>query len=136
MGFFGDNRFLSNFYFVDVRYDGWKYRTVEHAFQAAKTLDLERRDTIKSCRQPDLARSYGRAAHLRDGWEEMKRDVMLDLLRQKYQRPDLKERLLATGDDSLVEWNTWGDTYWGICAGHGENWLGILTMQVRDELRL
>ena len=42
--------------------------------------------------------------------------------------------LLATGEEYLVEGNTWGDKYWGVCGGIGLNHLGKLLMQVRDEL--
>ena len=44
---------------------------------------------------------------------------MADLLRQKFSHPDLAVLLLATGDEDLVEINTWGDTFWGICDGKG-----------------
>lgn len=135
MSFTGDYAFLSNFYPVDVIYDGWKYRTVEHAYQAAKTLDLYMRDAIRSCRKPGLAKTFGRAAELRPGWDEIKLSVMADLLRQKFTvREDLKARLLETGDATLVEGNHWHDVWWGVCNGRGENHLGILLMEIRDEL--
>ncbi len=60
---------------------------------------------------------------------------MLDLLRIKFTIPTLRERLLATGDQTLIEGNTWGDTYWGVCRGVGLNNLGTLLMQVREECR-
>lgn len=61
---------------------------------------------------------------------------MLDLQRQKYTVPYLREKLLATGDAELVEGNTWGDRFWGVCNGVGQNWLGRLLMQVRDEIKV
>lgn len=49
--------------------------------------------------------------------------------------PYLAELLLATGDEELVEGNVWGDTFWGVCEGKGENWLGKILMDIRKELR-
>jgi predicted NAD-dependent protein-ADP-ribosyltransferase YbiA (DUF1768 family) len=60
---------------------------------------------------------------------------MLDLLRLKFQIPCLRDRLLATENRPLLEINEWGDTYWGVVNGVGENRLGILLEQVRTELR-
>ena len=57
------------------------------------------------------------------------------ILRVKFSSPDLKEKLLSTGDRYLVEGNSWGDVYWGVCGGKGINMLGKLLMQIREELR-
>lgn len=51
------------------------------------------------------------------------------------QNEDLKEKLLATGNDILEEGNTWGDKVWGTVNGVGENKLGKILMKVREELR-
>ena len=60
---------------------------------------------------------------------------MLWGIREKFKHTDLKELLLSTGDQELVEGNTWNDTYWGICRGEGQNNLGKILMKVRMELR-
>lgn len=57
----------------------------------------------------------------RPDWEDVKVDIMLGLLRQKFQHPELGAKLLATGDAYLVEGNTWGDTFWGVFNGKGQN---------------
>ena len=49
--------------------------------------------------------------------------------------PEYRQRLLDTGDRELIEGNTWGDRFWGVCRGEGENKLGRILMRVRDELR-
>lgn len=60
---------------------------------------------------------------------------MAEILEAKFRsRTDLAGRLLATGHVILVEGNTWGDTYWGVCGGRGQNRLGILLMQLREKL--
>jgi hypothetical protein len=60
---------------------------------------------------------------------------MYGLILGKFQDPELKTKLLATGDAELIEGNWWGDVYWGVCNGEGRNELGKILMQVRDELR-
>ena len=85
---------------------------------------------------PSEAKRLGRRVRLRSGWEQVKYDVMLDVVRAKFnQHPDLAQKLLATGDEELVEGNDWSDTYWGVCNGRGKNMLGKILMRVRAELR-
>jgi predicted NAD-dependent protein-ADP-ribosyltransferase YbiA (DUF1768 family) len=59
---------------------------------------------------------------------------MSDLLWQKFQDPDLADRLRATRTRKLIEGNWWGDTYWGVSDGVGENQLGELLMRIRTKL--
>lgn len=133
--FRGEYAFLSNFYPADVVLDGVLYPSVEHAFQAAKTLDPAERRAIQHARTPAEARRMGRRVNLRPDWEVVRCDVMYDLVRQKFRRHSgLARRLLATGQEELVELNTWGDTFWGVCGSRGENRLGKILMAVRAEL--
>ena len=133
--FIGEYRFLSNFYPAEVVLGEEKYKTVEHAYQAAKSVYSECRVAIQKASTPGIARSLGNAVHLRPDWEEIKVYVMLDLLRQKFADPVLGAELLATGDAELVEGNNWGDAFWGAVDGGGKNMLGILLHIVRYELR-
>lgn len=133
--FQGQYRFLSNFYPAAVELDGLLYRSVEHAYQAAKTNDKAERDRIRSCEKPWQAKRLGRTVTLRGDWEEIKLDVMFRLLRDKFSQSHLRDLLMATGDARLIEGNDWGDTFWGVAWGRGHNHLGKLLMQVRDELR-
>lgn len=132
--FIKEFRFLSNFHLVEIWYEGKCYSSTEHAYQAAKTLVPEEREKIRLCGAPKEARKLGQKVTMRPDWEQIKIQVMLNLLREKFEHPDLKERLLATGDAELVEGNWWGDTFWGVCNGVGQNNLGKLLMQVRLEL--
>lgn len=135
--FNGPHRFLSNFYAARVVLDGHSYPTVEHAFQAAKTTDVKLRLPLHAL-QPltaAQAKAFGRRLPLRPDWEAVKRTVMHDLLIQKFDPTngtDNCARLLATKPAELIEGNWWGDTYWGVCNGVGENWLGKLLMEIRD----
>jgi ribA/ribD-fused uncharacterized protein len=133
--FQGKNRFLSNFYPARVEFGGVVYPTVEHAYQAAKTLDPELRKKVRAAAKPGLAKRLGRGVALRPNWETVKCRVMFLLLRWKFHLQPLRGQLLATGAAELVEGNRWGDTYWGVCRGEGENRLGKLLMQVRKELQ-
>ena len=136
-----ETKFLSNFYPVTVAYEGDRYAAVEDAFQAAKTLDPKERMMIQLCETPADARKCGRHVTLRSDWNEIKVGVMLDLLRQKFSHTNLKAMLLATGDAVLIEGNTHHDNFWGNCTCRrcveieGQNQLGKLLMQVREELR-
>lgn len=134
--FTGDYAFLSNFYACDVTYDGMGFRSVEHAFQAAKTLEHTERARIASCATPGQAKRLGRSVLLRQDWPEVRLSVMAELLGEKFGRHhELAEKLLATGDASLIEGNTWNDHFWGVCQGKGENYLGRLLMAVRSILK-
>jgi N-glycosidase YbiA len=132
--FTDDYRFLSNFWPAEVTLDGIKYTTVEHAYQAAKTVIPEERESIQIQPSPGRAKRAGKDITLRPNWNEIKVHIMEDLLRQKFKYPELKQLLLDTGDKTLIEGNTWGDTFWGMCNGVGENMLGKLLMQIRKEI--
>lgn len=134
--FDGEFEWLSNFYPTLVDYEGVEYPTVEHAFQAAKTDDVSERETIGLAKSPGRAKRMGRRVALRPDWEEEKIGIMLKLVMNKFTRhKDLAEKLISTGDMRIVEINTWHDTFWGVCNGTGENHLGRILMEVRQELR-
>lgn len=140
-GFFGRHRWLSNFYKVEILADNVLYPSVEHAFQAAKTLDPFQRQRI--CAQPDAAaaKRIGRQVSLRRDWNAISLTVMLELLRCKFDHPQLAAALLDTGDRYLAELNSWNDRIWGVVStGNGVtvtggNRLGLCLMQIRRELR-
>lgn len=134
--FDGEYAFLSNFYpSIVYDFEGNTYPTVEHYFQAMKTLDPKVRKHIASAKTPGEAKRLGRRVELRSDWEDIKLKVMKHGLIQKFAEPELRNPLLRTGDAELIEGNWWGDTYWGVCNGVGENHLGQLLMEVREELR-
>lgn len=126
--------FLSNFHPSEVSYGGLVYPSVEHAYQAAKTLDLEEQRKIREAHSPGEAKRRGRAAALRPDWDDIKDEVMMALVWAKFQEEPLRSRLLATGEAILIEGNNWGDRYWGV-DGHGLNKLGLTLMAVRAGLR-
>lgn len=134
-GFFGDYRFLSNFYMAPVWYEGILYPSTEHAYQAAKTLDENvRMEFLElTCSK---AKSKGQEIGLRENWDTIKYDVMFAVVFDKFFRhQELKELLLATEDKYLEETNHWRDRYYGVCEGEGKNVLGKILMQVRDIIK-
>lgn len=124
--------FLSNFFEVDILFDGLVYPSVEQAFQAAKTDDRAERFEIMST-TPSLAKKRGRKVQLRENWEEVKFAIMEMLVREKFSRGRLRKRLLDTKNHELIEGNLWGDTFWGMCNGVGDNNLGKILMKIRDD---
>lgn len=125
--------FLSNFYPVEIKLDGIVYPNAETAFQAQKTLDVEERRKFSMLKNPFQAKRLGRKVKLRDDWEEVKLDIMTEVVSQKFlQHPHLIEMLLQTGDEELIEGNKWGDRFWGVCKGKGKNHLGKILMKIRD----
>lgn len=128
--------FLSNFYPSSVTdEDDITYPTVEHYFQAMKTLDKAQRFNMAIQSTPGKAKRLGRKCNLRPDWESIKDSIMEDALRKKFSDPILKKALLDTGDEYLEEGNTWGDQYWGVYNGIGKNKLGKLLMKLREEIK-
>jgi predicted NAD-dependent protein-ADP-ribosyltransferase YbiA (DUF1768 family) len=158
--FSGEYRFLSNFYPVDVQAYGFAFKSVEAAYQAAKECFSLKRPEVITAFAHDSAfeakwRGSGDKLHklkrdadlvvleLPKNWDTplfnrrpLKVRVMAMLLDRKFaQGTTLLEQLVATGDVPLIEGNTWGDTFWGVCGTTGENMLGKMLMKIRDENR-
>lgn len=135
--FQGEYQFLSNFWPAEVELDGQRYPTVEHAYQAAKTLHSGQRRTIQTAPRPGIAKSMGKRVHLREDWNsDTKLAVMGDLLRQKFSSEPLRTKLQETGEEEIREGNDWGDTFWGVFKGRGENNLGKMLMFIRADLQV
>jgi len=131
--FQGEYRWLSNFWPASVALDGVLYASVENAYQAAKTHPTKRGPFV-SC-TAGTAKRLGRCVEVRPDWEQVKLQTMRLLIQQKFaQGTALAEKLAATGECLIVEGNNWGDTYWGVCNGRGQNNLGRLIMEQREAL--
>lgn len=133
--FRGEYYFLSNFFEAPVEYEGITYRNNEAAFQAAKVIDKKLREEFSNF-NPSEAKRKGRRVSLRPDWEQVKTQVMYEICLAKFtQNPELKTKLLETGDNKLEEGNTWGDKIWGTVNGEGENRLGKILMKIREDLK-
>lgn len=131
-GFSNEWRFLSNFYLAEVEYEGIRYPSSENAYQAAKFLNLETRAKFINI-TPGQAKRLSRKFIIRPDWEEVRISIMHEICMDKFTRhPDLAQMLLNTGDMYIEETNTWGDKFWGVCDGIGENWLGRILMNIRS----
>lgn len=132
--FFKDNYdFLSNFYPIIIEYEGFKYPSVEHAYQAQKSLSREVKKIFTSKDiPPGLAKRLGKLIETRDDWDQYKMIVMTELVHLKFNDPILSRKLVETGNAELIEGNWWGDTFWGIYDGKGMNHLGKILMAKRN----
>lgn len=145
-GFNGRWSFLSNFYPCLIYHQGLEYKSVE-AFYVAMKIDSDQiingkyytsgdfREMISKLDNPGLIKKIGKKVKLRKDWDSKKLEYMNWAVREKFKDESLKEMLLLTGDQEIIEENYWGDTFWGICKGKGQNHLGKILMKVRDELR-
>src|SRR5437868_11939780 len=133
--FKGENAWLSNMWPATVMFEGEVYSSAEHAYQASKTLDAEMRKEIAKAPDGYKAKKIGRFVNVRPDMKEKRLEIMHHIVLDKFARNlELMNKLLATGDQELVEGNNWNDTYWGRCSDIGENHLGKILMQVRSEL--
>ena len=136
-GFFGDYRWLSNFHLCPVKYEETTYPSSENAFQAAKFAP-ELRVQFTTC-TPGQAKRLGKSIRmtpeeLKD-WDDKKVQVMWEVTLTKYgNNQDLRDLLFRTTHKILEETNWWGDRFWGVCDGTGQNYLGTTIMGVRSML--
>jgi ribA/ribD-fused uncharacterized protein len=130
--------FLSNFCYSLITYNGYQWRTVEHAYQWSKDPTDDNARFFNKLPTAGYAKRAGHRSDKPADWNMIRESIMLTLLRLKFEIPELREKLIATGNRWLEEGNTWGDTFWGVCppgSGIGKNKLGKLLMAVRDEVR-
>lgn len=131
--FKGTYAFLSNFYNAPVEYNGIKYQNSEAAFQACKCESDEERLLFSNLDGPS-AKRLGKHVKLISDWDIIKTQKMYEVCKAKFeQNPDLLKKLLNTKGFTVVEGNTWNDTFWGVCNGQGKNILGNILMRIRDE---
>lgn len=124
---------LSNFAESPVQLDGVIYPTVEHAYQAAKTEDPLKREQIRQADTAVQAKQMGKFVALRPDFNDIKLQIMEDLLWQKFDTLEYRRLLLSTVSAELIHFCPWGDVFWGVDrAGLGKNHHGRLLMEIRD----
>eukprot|EP00439_Symbiodinium_sp_Y106_P015034 s4244_g2.t1 len=138
--FQGPYKFLSNFFWSQLDYEGLCYPSVEHAFQAAKLRRNEERLAWGFTGSVSFgeAKRLGRQVPLREDWKEIREEVMASCLSAKFSDPSLREKLLRTGNRELIDGHSGSpDLIWGyhIPSQKGENRLGLLLMDLRSKLR-
>lgn len=145
--FSDEHFFLSNFSRLAVTWRDEVWPTSEHAFQAAKCVEEMDRLSILHADTPGQAKRLGRKVKLRPDWDEIKDGIMDEILAAKFAPTHMQDRLLATGEEELIEGNNWHDQYWGDCSCEnadgvhpdcltpGRNRLGAALMILRGEIR-
>ena len=142
LGFKNAYSFMSNFYQIPVEYKGILFDNAESAYQAQKCKNVEDKKKFIGLTGAE-AKKLGRKIEVIDGWDIVKRQIMFEIVLQKFrQNNSIAERLLGTGNKILVETNYWHDNYWGSCECenckdvYGMNNLGFILMHVRYILML
>lgn len=109
--------------------------SVENYYQAMKSTDRDVQEIIRAA-SPSRAKQLGKKVILRRDWEQIKESKMKHALSIKFSNKPWYGLLIATGDAQLIEWNNWGDKYWGVTEdGKGRNRLGVLLMELREEFK-
>lgn len=128
---------FSNFAKYEFELEGKRWRTSEHYFQAKKYEGTEYEELVRLLDTPMKAAEMGRdrMLPLRKDWEQVKDDIMRQAVYAKFsQNQVIKEILINTGEEFLIEQTT-NDYYWGCgMCGTGKNMLGKILMEVRERL--
>lgn len=144
--FFYEQEFyvLSNFSAFALTWKGQWFPTSEHAYHWEKFPGKVGSEAWQARTRVKCALSAHEAFKLaekhralrRPDWDDVKVDIMRDILRAKAgQHEYVRRKLLESGDRVLVE-DSWRDPYWGWGPNRdGQNMLGKLWMEVRAELR-
>ncbi len=132
---------LSNFSAFQVAVFGAVFPTSEHAYQWSKFVaGADPAVAFRIITAPSAHQAFKLAEKYKDrrrpDWDAVKIGVMRDILRAKVQQHEyVRRKLLDTGDRELIE-DSWRDDYWGWGPNRdGQNMLGKLWMEVRDEIR-
>lgn len=156
--FRGEYGFLSNMYNAPIIYEGIKWENTETAFmwEKCRLCEVEIKEEDKAEKfweigdivpwtqfcmlmPPNIVKKKSREVELRPDWNEIKLKIMYDVLVLKFTSEPFREKLLATGDQNIVEGNYWNDKFWGVdlkeTPNEGENWLGRLIMDIRNKLQ-
>lgn len=135
--FKGKYEFLSNFLEYPILYGNRIFDSLEAAYQSEKAVEKRKYEFLGI--RANVAKKLGRNQPLPKNWDIRKIGIMKRLLRIKFSDIVLRQKLLDTGNDHLVEGNYWHDNFWGVCTcmncpGAGDNTLGELLMKVRAEI--
>lgn len=124
----------------DINFEGIIYPSTEHAYQASKFPEKEIREEIAKLPKPFQTKKVAEMATLSDDWHtSIKFEIMEIILLEKFKIPELRQLLLDTKEEDLIEGNTWHDNCWGTCTcnkcgNKGENHLGRLLMKIREKI--
>ena len=144
--------FLSNWYLTYFKVGSMEFTSMEQYMMFAKAKlfgDKEIMEKIMATDDVAEIKKLGRQVHNYDDniWSGIRQLAVYKGLLEKFrQNEELREKLFATGDATLVECSP-SDKIWGIGLSvdskdvqnmhkwNGSNLLGFTLMQVRDDLR-
>jgi ribA/ribD-fused uncharacterized protein len=131
------HREFSNFAPFPIDLDGKRWPTTEHYYQAQKFTDLDLKTRIRKAEKPIIAKNLADKYRdqIRPDWDAVKDEVMYRAVRRKFElHQELRNLLLATGEQEIVEAAP-TDYYWGVGReGTGQNKLGKIIERIRAEL--
>lgn len=130
---------LSNFSSFQIERGNGFFPTSEHAYHWEKfphRADLQWKIRRAASAHDAFKIAERNKEYRRPDWDDVKVDIMRDILGAKIEQHEyVRRKLLATGDRELVE-NSWRDDFWGWGPNRdGQNMLGKLWMELRAELR-
>src|ERR1043165_1067655 len=110
----GEYGWLSNMTEVPIPYKGKLFRSVENAYMWEKAPHLI--DWLDFClnNPPNICKKESKKLPIREDWEAVKLKIMYDLLWLKFGQEPFKGKLLATGNQNIIEGNYWKNTFWGM----------------------
>lgn len=130
---------LSNMKTANIHYKGHDFKSTENAFMWQKNPDDA--SWLKECLTlpPNECKKRSREISLRPDWNDVKLNVMYEVLVIKFTQEPFKTLLLETENQNIVEGNYHNDKFWGvdikITPNEGENWLGRLIMDIRTKIK-
>lgn len=132
-----------------VVFEGQSFFTAEALFQSLRFSDESIKKSLTEIRNPMKAKFFAKAKDraalmtVQPMSEQDLENMRLVLRLKMEQHEEIRNALLATGDDLIVEdcTNRQGGSglFWGAALVNGEwkgqNWLGRLLMELREKLK-
>ncbi len=131
--------FLSNDSEYGFMARGAWWPTATHYYEAHKFFDPKYKELIRNSVHLKIAkiRGHNNAWPIKDNWQSLKDEAMIDTLKAKFIYKDnlgLRKALLETSDAAIIA--AIPNNYWGIGEdGKGQNKLGKLLEFARSKLK-
>jgi ribA/ribD-fused uncharacterized protein len=139
--FFYENEhyYLSNFSAFAVIWKGFRFDTSEAVYHYEKfpnneLIQYQIRTALSAHEALQIAREN--AFLRRPDWNDIKVPIMKGILITKAQQHRyIRQKLLETGNKTLIE-DSWRDDFWGWGKDkNGKNMMGELWMELREQMR-
>ncbi|MFH1216476.1 MAG: NADAR domain-containing protein [Pseudomonadota bacterium] len=156
---------LSNFHLIPIQWKGVMFPSVEHAYQMSKfyanvskklpsnvvkklaakfenlvpdLFEIFKSSSRKPSEIKRIANDLAKLGLVRADWDAVRVEIMIELLLKKFSHQKMKNYLIQTEPQYLVEGNDWEDTFWGACPERdklrGRNVLGLILMNIRSKI--